>query len=405
MSLDKRTFRIILLLVFLSLLMLMALLHLGDLLSFFSWIMAVLTPVTVGLVLAFIVGLPLNFLERTLLRPLGQSQRPVLRKFQRPLALMLSYIFLIGVLALLLLIILPELTTAVISLANQLPSYASDFFTWLKELTISFHLPLEDLFSDATSWNDLFRQLADLLRNSAQSLLFAASDFTTGLVSWMTSLFMGFIISIYVLLQKEALAGRCRMLLAALLPRRIYRSVMRFFRLCYRAFSGFLTGQCLEAVLIGLVCAIGMSLLQLPYIAAISALISITALVPMIGPIVGATIGTILILLIDPLGALFFLIFIVVVQQIDGNLVYPRIVGKNVGLPPLLVIAAVILGSAFGGILGILVAVPLFSVLSQLGKEAIALRLRKKGLSAKNPEFMPPDSSPVSPSAKNRENK
>ncbi len=386
MQLDKRTIRAILLIVFISLVMLMLLLHLGEFFAFWGWIAGILMPVIVGLSLAFIVGLPMSFFERTFLSGLERSRHRFVRGLRRPLALILAYLVILGGLAALLLTILPELASTVLNLANQLPGYAESFFLWLQDIALTLHLPAQELLGDTSLWTNLVQRLSEVLKDSALGVLTTATGFTTGLFSWLTTAFMGFVISLYVLLQREGLAGRCRMLLAALLPRPAYQAVIRFFRLCNRAFSSFLAGQCLEALLVGLVCFVGMLVLRLPYAGAVSAVICVTALVPMIGPIVGATIGTLLILLIDPLKALIFLVFIIIWQQIEGNLIYPRVVGKNVGLPPLLVIAAVIVGSALDGMLGILVAIPMFSVFSQLGKEAVRRRLRKKGIPEGYPE-------------------
>lgn len=378
MRLDKQTIRAILLIVFVALMMLMTLLHLGEVFSFFGWVLGILTPVFVGLAMAFVVGLPMSFLERTLLSPLARSKVRFFRSLRRPLAMVLSYLLILGGLSALLLTIVPELSMTFVNLANQLPSYAAHFLRWLQDTALQLHLPIQEWFQDTSIWSDFVRQLSEILRNSALGLLTAVTGFTSGLLNWLTSAFLGFIISLYLLLQRETLTAQGKMVLAAFLPERGYRRVLRFLRLCSRAFSSFLTGQCLEALIVGSVCFLGMLVLQLPYAGAVSAVICVTALVPMIGPITGAAVGTFLILLIDPLQALIFLAFIIVWQQIEGNIIYPRVVGKNVGLPPLLVIAAVIVGAAAGGILGILLTIPLFSVFYTLGKQLVRRRLIAK---------------------------
>lgn len=189
---------------------------------------------------------------------------------------------------------------------------------------------------------------------------------------------IAFIFAIYVLLSKETLSSQIIRLFQAFLPEKIRNGVLHVASTAHGIFCSFVTGQCIEAVILGSLCAIGMVIFRFPYAAMIGVLVGVTALIPVVGAFIGAGVGAFLILMNDPFQALMFIIYIVVLQQIEGNVIYPKVVGSSVGLPAMWVLAAVTVGGGIGGILGMLFAVPTASVLYTLLREAMRKRLEKK---------------------------
>jgi predicted PurR-regulated permease PerM len=185
---------------------------------------------------------------------------------------------------------------------------------------------------------------------------------------------LGVVIAIYILATKEQAGAFTNRLIRALLPENLYLRLMRLLKISCDAFSSFITGQLVEAVILGSLCFIGMTVFRFPYAGAISVLVGVTALIPVIGALIGEAVGTFLILMVDPLKAFLFLVFVLILQALEGNFIYPKVVGKSVGLPGLLVLVSVIVGGNISGVMGVLLAVPVCSILYALAKEFIVFR-------------------------------
>lgn len=380
MEFNKKNFTFILGICFSSILFLILLINLGDILGWLGGLMGILTPFITGLCLAFLLNLLMRGLENHPFRFMRRSSRSFVRKASRPLCLVLSLVIAAGILVLVVVIIAPEVAESMRNVATQLPGYANQLYNWLYDLAEHLNLSTETLGLLEMDWQSLFDKLADFLMKSSNSFFSTATQVTSSIVNVFMNATMGMVIAIYVLLQKEHLQNITTRIVMAFLPRKVTDWLFKVSKLSFSAFSNFFSGQLLESTILGSLCFIGMLILRMPYAAAVSVLIGITSLVPVIGPITGAALATALIFLSDPMQALFFLIFIVILQQIEGNVIYPKVVGKSVGLPGLLVILAVILGSSLGGIMGILVGIPACSVLYTLFRGAVRHQLKKKGL-------------------------
>lgn len=236
-----------------------------------------------------------------------------------------------------------------------------------------------DVFQNINiDWNKVVNIVTDSIKNGGSAVFNTTLGITSSIVGGVMNLVLSLVFSIYLLLQKEQLGAQLKNVMLAFLPPQRVEKILSVGRLSNRIFSKFVSGQCTEAVILGLLCFTGMSIFSMPYAMMISVVVGVTALIPMFGAFIGAGIGAFLILMVDPMQAFWFLIYIVVLQQLEGNLIYPRVVGKSVGLPGLWVLVAVTIGGNLWGVMGILLSVPLCSVVYSLFRQLVRDRLKKK---------------------------
>jgi predicted PurR-regulated permease PerM len=351
--------------------------HLNVVIGAVSWIFTVLSPFVIGGAIAFILNVPMRALERHLM-PGAVRWKGV----RRPLAYVLTLVLVFGVLALASQVIVPNVADAIVSLAEQIPSAFDEVQKWLQDLSAQFPILEQSLTSADMDWNSIVTHLIEMLKGIGNALLSSGSGFLSDLIGKITNFFIGFVFSVYVLLQKEKLGCQCRQCLYALLPVKAADRVLEILTLTERTFSGFLSGQCVEAVILGTLFVLSMSVLHIPYALLVGVMIALTALIPVVGAFIGCVLGCMLIVIAEPLKAVMFLILFLVLQQIEGNLIYPRVVGSSVGLPAIWVLVAVTLGGKLFGMGGMLVFIPLCSVLYILFREFIHRRLKLRGVPA-----------------------
>ena len=338
------------------------------------WLVGVLSPVIIGLCFAFVINPLVSGFERLFFKLRKKSVTKRTGKLFRALAILLSFIVVFGVLTILILIILPEVSATFVGFAAQLPRMSDQILGWLRALPFDSSM-LEELFQQQPDWDKVIATVTGFFKNGAGTdLVSGVLGATVSLLGGLWDLIFGLIISIYVLSQKEAIGSFFSRFIRAFLPRRSER-IFHVSRLADDAFTSFVMGQLIEALIIGVLCYIGMDLLRFPFALTIATIVAMSALIPVFGAWIGAILGALLILTVSPMQALWFLIFLVVLQQLEGNLIYPRVVGKSVGLPALIVMLAVWIGGSLSGVVGMLFAVPLSSVLYTLIKEAMNARL------------------------------
>ena len=370
---DKRTLRLLLVLcggaAFYA-----ALQNLNAVIGGFRWLAGILSPFLLGGAIAFVLNVPMRTIESRLF---PQNRRA--DAVRRPLALILTLLALVGVLTLAALVIGPGIKEAIMVLAEQIPGAAERL--WAKLTELEAYLPqLEALLEDLAleDWRALSRKAVELLQNWGGKLLSSGGGLVGGVVSGVTTFVIGLIFSFYVLVQKEKLARQGRQVLYALLPEGWADRVLDVLRLSGRIFASFLSGQCLEAVILGTMFVVAMTLFSMPYAALVGVLIALTALIPVVGAFIGCGAGALLIAVTDPVKALVFVAMFLVLQQIEGNLIYPHVVGNSVGLPSIWVLAAVTLGGSLFGVGGILFFIPLCSVLYALFRGFVKVRLESR---------------------------
>ena len=350
-----------------------------------GWLLGILAPFLLGAAIAFILNVPMRAIERHLYTNARRGAA-----LRRPLFLVLTLVAVIGVLALAGGVIGPGVRDAVKSIASQVPAAFDRLYNWL--LDLEKYLPQIEGFVNELNidWKSLSQKAIQLAQSWGGSLLSSGGGFIGGVVSGVSTFVIGLIFSVYILLQKEKLSRQGRQVLYGLLPQKKADRTLEILRLANRTFSSFLSGQCTEAVILGTLFVVVMTIFRLPYAVLVGVLIALTALIPIVGAFIGCGVGALLIAVTDPWKALVFVILFLVLQQIEGNLIYPHVVGSSVGLPSIWVLAAVTLGGKLMGVAGMLFFIPLCSVLYALFRDFVKGRLAEKKVPASKWRDPPP---------------
>lgn len=380
MELNRKNVRIILLIIVFTVVLFTAVQNFGALLGFVVDVWGVFSSVIAGLAIAFVLNIPLKLFEDKLFYGLREHRNPTVRKMLRPVSIVCSLLITLGVLIVLLLIVLPQLVEAVAAVLARMPGYVTDLIAWLDRLLEPFDFSLSEYLNDI-DWTKVFSDIGTMLSQGINEILSAAgtaANVGTSIVGGVIDVVFSVIIAVYVLAQKERIGRFVHRCMDAFMPRRLSGNISRICTMAAETFSNFVGGQLTDSCILGILCFIGMVIFRFPYANVISVVIGVTSLVPLVGAFVGIMIGALLILTIDPLKALLFVVFILVLQQIEGNLIYPKIVGKAVGLPGVIVLSAVLIGGNIAGILGSICAVPVSAILYTILREAVNNRLRNR---------------------------
>ena len=307
-----------------------------------------------------------------------QKKHPKLYHARRPISLVFTILLVIAVVFLALFIVIPEVGRTFQTLRAGIPGFVNRIRSWWAVLALQ--LPELNNWVSGTQpeWDKIIETVFGFLQNGATSIFQSTMGIATSVFSSILNFFIGFVFAIYVLLRKDLLARQCRKLLYAYLPERFADETIRIGRLANRTFSKFISGQCLEAMILGILFFAAMSIFRFPYAMMISVLIAFTALIPVFGAFIGCAVGVLMILVSSPIQALWFLVLFLVLQQLENNLIYPRVVGNSVGLPAMWVMFAVLIGGSMFGVAGMLFMVPLCSVLYALLRESVNRKLLKK---------------------------
>lgn len=350
-----------------------ALQHLSVVFSAWKWLIGILFPFLLGMALAFILNVPMRAIERGLFPHQKKADR-----IRRPLALLLTLLAVLSVLSIAAGVIAPGIRNAVLSIVEKAPGAFNRLEEWLRSLEA--YLPqMESFIVDLDiDWQALSRKIVSLVQNWGSGLLSTGSGFIGNIVSAVSAFIIGLIFSFYILMQKEKLSRQGRQLLYALLPMRWADHILGILRLSNQTFTNFLSGQCLEACILGGMFVVTMKLFKMPYALLVGVLIALTALIPIVGAFIGCAVGTLLIAIDDPWKAVAFIVMFLILQQIEGNLIYPHVVGSSVGLPSIWVLAAVTLGGKLMGIVGMLAFIPLCSVLYAMLRGFVQERLQQR---------------------------
>lgn len=344
----------------------------------FMFIVGILIPFVAGGIMAFILNVPMSAIERRLFGTLKQHKRD--RRAARPVSLVLSILLVLGIILVVMLVLIPELGRTFASISVNIERALQNLQNWGIE-TFQDNKQIEEWIQTLEfNWDSIIQTGIDFLKNGAGSVLNSTFTVARTVISYLVNFFIGFVFACYILLQKEKLSRQIKKVLYAFLPEKAVEKILDVASLSYHTFSSFVTGQCLEAVILGTMFFVVMSIFKFPYALLVGVVISFTALIPIFGAFIGCVIGTFLILVVDPMKALMFVILFLVLQQIEGNLIYPHVVGGSVGLPSIWVLLAVTVGGSLMGVLGMLIFIPLFSVLYALFRELVYKKLKEKGV-------------------------
>ena len=335
----------------------------------------VISPLVLGFCIAFVLNTFMVIIEEKILK--NWKKKPKLKGLIRPVSILLSIAFAFSVFLIVLLVVLPEIVELFRNLAATVPGMIEDLWEkmviWLENTGIN-----ADVLSKVSiNWEQTGKELFQSLVKGSETVLTGALGVLGGIISVSANFLMGLVTAIYGLAQKEKIMGFTKRLMAATLPKRAAQRVQKVATLSSKVFSKFIIGQMTEAVVLGTLCLAGMTLFRFPYAVVISMFIAVTALIPVVGAFIGGAVGAVLILSVSPLKALLFVVFLVVLQQLEGNLIYPRVVGKSVGLPGIVVFSAIIIGGNAGGVLGALLSVPTAAVIFILTKEFVDKKTKK----------------------------
>ena len=322
------------------------------------------TPIFIGLVMAYIINILMSFYER---HYFPKSTKKTVLKIRRPVCLTGAILSIIGIVALVIVLIAPQLANCVKLLVAELPGAIKLAINKLKELNILS----DDLFNSlsAIDWKSKIGDIVKTLTTGLGSVMDVAVSAVTSVFSGVSNAVIGFIFALYLLLDKNRLSGQVKRVSDRYIPHRFAEKITHILSVANDCFHRFIVGQCTEAVILGTLCMVGMLILRLPYAPMIGALIAFTALIPIVGAFIGAGVGAFLIFMESPIKAVIFLVFIVILQQIEGNLIYPKVVGSSIGLPGIWVLAAVTVGGGVLGISGMMIGVPAAAAVYRLIKE------------------------------------
>lgn len=376
MELSKETKKHLMQVIAFAILLYCGIEHFDVVIAAVRFVLGISMPFLLGGAIAFIVNVPMKKIEKYLF-----PKNKKFEKWRRPAAYLLTLVCIIGILALALVVIIPELGNTVAMLGEQIPVAIKAVQKWLADIPKQYPAlapAIEELNID---WSAVSASVVNFVQSIASSAVSSGVGVFSGIVSGVTTFVIAFTFSIYVLFQKEKLARQGKQVLYALFPDKATEKMLLVMRLSNQTFSSFLSGQCLEAVILGTMFVISMSLFGMPYAMLTGIVIAITALVPIFGAFIGCAVGMLLIVMVNPIQALWFLVLFLVLQQVEGNLIYPHVVGNSVGLPSIWVLAAVTIGGNLFGIMGILVFIPLCSVLYALFATFVKKRLKERKVS------------------------
>ena len=341
---------------------------------------ATISPLLYGIVMAYILNVFVHFFEDIVFKPFQNCRSKLWQRARRPLAVTLAYVVVALVILLIVTFIIPGLIESMSVLAetaqSTVPVYFNNTMIWLNRFAAENDLTFIQDFLKGFSWSSLLSNVAQVTTDFLSSLV----GVTINVASGVFAAVMSFIFSIYMLTNKEKLLRSVKATLLAFLPRTIARKIGQVSSLANRVFFNFIRGQLTECVILGSLCYVGMSILRLDYALLISSVVALGALIPILGAYIGAAVGVIILLLVHPLDALIFLIFLLILQQVEGNLIYPRVVGSSIGLPPLWTLFAVVFWGGVLGVPGILFGTPVTAVLYRLLRTSVRKRLRNRQL-------------------------
>lgn len=366
MQLDKKTFRNLLLLIFGGIMLYWIFLDTARLTEFLGKIWSLIAPFVVGGAIAFVFNVPMRAFERQLMDFKKLSTR-------RTLAILLTLATLALIVAFVVLLLIPQIGMTVDSIVDRLPDFvkreAANLMAFLDANPQIRDWVLEYTELESIDWASLVEKVVSFVGNSISTIFGSAFSAIGSVTNGVVNGFLSIAFAFYSLSRKEILARQGRRLVYSLLPEHICDEIIRILRLTNSTFSNFISGQCLEACILGLLFAVTMAILKLPYIALVSVIISVTALIPLVGAFIGCVLGALFILVESPVQALTFVVVFLVLQQIEGNLIYPRVVGTSIGLPGMWVLVALSVGGELMGVGGMLIMIPLTSVAYTLLRE------------------------------------
>jgi len=395
MDLNKNNIKKIILIIMSCILFYMILQKLDVVIGVCSRALGIVFPFILGLCVAFILNVPMRAVEKHLFGHYSGKRQNIVRKIKRPVSYIITLLLVLGVIFIVVFLVAPQLGATFKSIYQQVPVFFNEVQKWGNRM-IERYSALGGIIADMNfhiDWATIGTKVMTFLQSFASDAFSSTMGIAVSIVNGVVTFVVGFIFSIYVLFQKEMLSANIKKLMYAWIPEKRADQIIDIAALSDKVFSKFLSGQCLEAVIIGCMFFVVMTICRMPYALLISVVIAFCALIPVVGAFIGCIVGALLILIQNPLQAVGFVIMFLVIQQVEGNLIYPKVVGNSVGLPSIWVLVAVTVGGNVMGVAGMLIFIPLVSVIYTLLRDVVYARLKERDIAAekisvkKNTEF------------------
>ena len=379
MDLNKKSMKKIRELIVFTAILVVALWKFDTVLEGAKNIWGILFPFVLGGAIAFVINVPMSFLEKKIFGKTKDGNK-VGKKLARPISLLLTIILAVGVIALVMFGVIPQLTRTMGSLMISIANFIPQMQDWIREFSHNNQDIMKLVNQVQFNPDQAIKWGISILGSGAGNMMNTTMSAVGSIVSGFATFFIAFSFACYILFQKEKLYVQIRKVFFAFIPKQKAEAFLKICSLTYRTFANFLTGQCVEAVILGSMFVVTLSILKMPYALLIGTLIAFTALIPIFGAFIGCAVGCFLIFMVSPKQAILFIVVFLILQQIEGNLIYPHVVGGSVGLPSIWVLAAVTIGGNLMGIVGMLIFIPLVSVLYTIFREFVYLRLKEKNI-------------------------
>lgn len=373
---DKTRKDIIIIISYIAL-VIFALVNFSKIIAFLGKVISIFSPFLLGIILAFVLNVLNNFIEKKIFGKIKPSK--IWNKIKRPLCITLSLILVFLTIFFVMNLLIPQLKNSASLFTDTLPAYKEDIIGILNKFDVD-----ESTVNKVGEYLDNFgKVITDYIKGNSKDVITVTTEVATSVVNIISKGIITLLFAIYMIAQKETLSRQINKVMKAYLKPKTINKINTVGTLANKTFSNFVTGQCLEALIFGSLVFVGMLIFRFPYASTIGVLLGFTALIPIFGAFIGTAIGFILIMMVSPVKAILFVVFIIVLQQIEGNLIYPRVVGKSIGLPGMWVLLSVTVGGSIGGILGMLIATPLCSLLYALFTKMVNDRLKSNKIVTK----------------------
>ena len=377
MDLSKISMKKIRELIIFTVLLVVALWKFEVVIDVLKTIWGIIFPFVLGGAIAFVINVPMSFLEKKIFGKTKDGNKAG-EKLARPISILLTIILAVGVIILVMFGVIPQLTRTIASLMMSIANFIPQMQDWIREFSHNNQDIMKLVNQVQFNPDQAIKWGISILGSGAGNMMNTTMSAVGSIVSGFATFFIAFSFACYILFQKEKLYIQIRKIFFAFISRKKAEAFLKICSLTYRTFANFLAGQCLEAVILGSMFVVTLSILKMPYALLIGTLIAFTALIPIFGAFIGCAVGCFLIFMVNPKQAILFIIVFLILQQIEGNLIYPHVVGGSVGLPSIWVLAAVTIGGNLMGIVGMLVFIPIVSVIYTIFREFVYMRLKKQ---------------------------
>lgn len=373
MELNKNNMKKIMILILFTILLVIASIHIDVLLNGIRTIIHIMEPFILGAAIAFVINVPMKSIETNLL---GKTKmRP---KLVRIVSYVLAVVFIVLTIVFVFSVVIPQLSETIVKLGQDAMEFWPTLQAWIVEFFQETPDIQEMIYDIEFDFQGIIDTVLNFVKVGAGSILDSTVNVARVIIEYATNLIIGFVFSVYILLQKDALRIQMKKVLYAFFKEELVDKIIDVATLTQNTFSGFISGQCLEAVILGIIFVIVLGIFGFPYALLIGVLIAFTALIPIIGAFIGCIVGAFLILLENPTQALLFIVIFLIIQQLEEHLIYPHVVGNSVGLPSIWVLVAITVGGSLMGVLGMLIFIPLTSVIYTLFRGYVYKRLKRR---------------------------